>query len=153
MAGIKQFPQYDENPSKPEGITKKWRDLESYEREAVDSNTGEHFAFRPLKSTTVDVDTKVYTKVFNDALPSIKELNVPGLKVWCYLLANLKPHKDYVIVKEKECMKYCGYDGKSNYYRGLANLLENNIIYRMIGSDSVYYINVNYIFNGDRRKI
>ena len=68
----------------------------------MDLNTGEHFAFRPLKTATTTVDTKTYTKVFKDALPSIKELNVPGLKVWCYILANLKTNKDYVVIKEKD---------------------------------------------------
>jgi len=153
MAGIKQFPQFCENPSKPEGIEKKRRNLKNYEKEAVDCLTGEHFAFRPLKTEYTHVDTAPYTKLFNEALPSIKDLTVPGLKVWCYILANLKPNKDYVLIKEKSCMAYCGYDGKSNYYKGLANLLEKNIIYRMTGSESVYFINVNFIFNGDRKKL
>ena len=72
-------------------------------------------------------------------------LNTPGIKVLCYILDNLSMNQDYVYIPETECMKYCGYKGKSNLYKGIASLLELEVLFKKVGNSSEYFINTNYI--------
>lgn len=143
---------YKESPFKLEGIEIKSR-LSKVRGELMSSvSTGELFDLRSLpKQENIETDTKSYRKVYEDSFPTIKNFSIPELKVWCYIVQKLKPHKHTVEINYKELVEYTGYKTSPLIYIGLGDLIKDKYIAK---SDKkwVYYINSNKIFNGDRLK-
>lgn len=150
---LKDFESYKSNPTKIEGIVIKEYQLKPNETTMVNTDTGEVGIFRPAaKTKTLPHDTLEYVKVYTNALPQIKDLNTPALKVWTYILSNLTPKRDEVSIFMKDCIEYTGYTNPPPIYKGLVELLEKQFIFRKVGSDSIYFINSNIFFNGKRIK-
>lgn len=100
-----------------------------------------------------EIDTLPFIKLYLEAIDLLRDLSTPGIKVLCYILRNLKEGSAEIILPPAEVMQYNKWNTTVPYYRGIRDLLEINFISRQIGSNSRYYINVNLIFNGDRRKL
>ena len=147
---LSDFEAYRENPSLPIGIVS--RDIRD-EGEVMETVTadGEAFFVRKLgNARTVKNDTLPYKKVFNDAFPSISNFSSPGLKVWCFIVSSLQPRENEVFLSMEECKTYTGYTSDVAIYRGIIELLDKGFIYRKLGSNSSFFINVNMFFNGKR---
>jgi hypothetical protein len=148
---IKKHQAFEINPSLTdiEGIKEVTRNIKNQSELAVHTKTGELFELMPVKSLTTLTDSLTFTKVYTNSLSTISDLTVPGLKLLCYIMKNLKPGKDCIKLRADMCNKYCGYKTKLSYYKGLEELLEKNLIFRT-EDEYEFWININYFFNGDR---
>lgn len=144
---------FSENPStkKLKGVIV--RDIIKQEtlHKFVDQDSGDEKLFVELaREKKVKVDTLAFRKIFTDALPVIMKFKVPTIKVLGYILTKIEVGRDDVEVNMKECAAMCEYSSPVNVYKGLFELLQCEMIYRKAGHSSIYFINVNYIFNGNR---
>ena len=152
MKKITNYPSYKENPTHIEGIEKRTRVVGQNDvEEFVNTVTGESELYKKLGRTKeFDVDVAEFRKVFVAGLPVIKELSSPGLKVLTFVLFSLVPKRDEITILMHECSEFTGYSSMTNIYKGIAELLDHNILFRKVGSGGTYFINSNFIYNGSR---
>jgi hypothetical protein len=152
MKKISDFESYIDNPSTilEEDIKRVHYFTKGDVVEIVDNN-GEVVNYQKL-GTEVNkvIDQREYRKVYVNELVTLKELSASGLKVFCYILKNLKVKKDDITISIADCMEFTGYKSKVNIYNGIVELLDKQIIYRKVGTGN-YYININAIYNGARQ--
>lgn len=155
MKTITDYPTYEDNPFKMSDILtlkkRRYEDI-SERREIVLTDTGEMGVVTLYETHDKQGDYKEYRKIYVDALDKLSNLTVPGLKVFTYILSKLKISKDYIYIRSNEAMEFCGYTSKSDIYKGIANLLEQQLIARRVGMDGIYFINYDAFYNGSRLK-
>ncbi len=172
----KAYPSYEVNPSivimngVSEGEDKHNRNVKSKqqkeeerrEKEAkdmlvTDPHTGEQKTGVFIESAKAEeamptepfvYDSLPYSKWFDDL--DLSKLTMSAICVLQYIKERLKPKQDVVEIYSKECMEQFGWGSKSNFYKAIANLLENEVLFVKAGVESRYFLNVNKIHNGDR---
>ena len=147
---LKDFPSFKDTPFVPRGLVLSRSG--GYIHNFANMDTGEIQRGRILAEEKIK-DEKQYTKVFHEGIDSIKGLSTAGLKLFCYILISLKPKRDIIVLDQKEVLEFCGYKARSSFYDSAVELLEKNILARCTGTDNTFFINVNCIFNGDRRDL
>lgn len=114
----------------------------------VNDSTGEvsgHTAFMQF----VEVDEKQFAKLYLSNIAAFWDLSKPAIKVFTYIISNIRPNQDRLYFILEECIEYTGYKSKTMIFNGLAALLENRIIAR--GRTSFeFFINPMVAFNGNR---
>lgn len=113
----------------------------------LDNNTGEVFQTSFLRRMEVDEDR--FAKVYLENVALMHELNTPGIRVFSYFIKTAKPNSAEVIFRLEDCMEYCKYKSKATIYKGLAELINAQIIARG-WADNIYFINPLVFFNGNR---
>ena len=96
-----------------------------------------------------DVDKTRFVKVFFEGVKRITGLSKSGQTVFelVYAQTQEKPNADHIVLSP--------YDGKQagmserTFYRGVRDLLEKEILYAS-PADGVYFLNIRFMFNGDR---
>jgi hypothetical protein len=152
--GVSDFPTFENNPFHVIGLETKSIKEDPEGKTMVDESTGEYLKVINLGKNELKVfDNVKYTKLYDESISILKDFSSPTLKVWCYILTQLKPTKDEVVFNMQDCIKFTGYTASINVYKGITELLEKNYIARSIGKGGTYFINPNLFFNGDRRKI
>ncbi len=114
----------------------------------IDGNTGEvqgHQVF----AINQKVDTETFTKVFAEGFRSIIPLSKSGREVFGFITSIVKPNKDSVIFEMDECKEYTGYKTDKPILKGLAELIEFELIARS-KYHYRYFINPCMFFNGNR---
>jgi len=96
-----------------------------------------------------EVDRNQFVKIFTSEIRSLFELSTTGFKTFGYLLTCVPIGKASVYLHIPDIMEYCGYKSKKAVYRGLAELVQNNII-ALSNKPNIWFINPNIIFNGDK---
>lgn len=149
---ISHHASYDDNPSrkKLEGVEVKKLYKPGDVVRLVDDDASEVLLQHLGKKQVMKVDTKPFKKVFADAFPMIKDLSIPALRVFIYIMHTLEAKSDWVAFSYAECMEFCNYGSRNNVYKGLLELLNKSLIYRRAGEESSYFINVNRFYNGRR---
>jgi len=97
----------------------------------------------------IEVDEQQFAKVYLSQFQAFWELPKQSIRVFGYIIQQLKPSKDSFMFYIDKCMFYTGYKSKTQIYEGLTALLENNIIARG-QTEYEYFINPMIAFNGDR---
>ena len=98
---------------------------------------------------TEDVDPTKFVKIFLEGVKQIAGLSKAGMSVFEIVYAQTQENsgKDQIVLS--------AYHGKKaglserTYYRGLRDLLEKELLYAS-PADSVYFLNIRYLFNGNR---
>lgn len=97
---------------------------------------------------TETVDSEQFLKLYFAGVKALGGLNAFGLKVFEFVyystMNEISKDKIYLKFNTKE-MKI----SKATYYKGIMNLVENNFILPSLDTN-FYFINLNYLFNGDR---
>ena len=153
---IKDYQAFSENPVKPKGVKQVTRYVSGRQEEVVDIDTGEIGTFTSASTPVVSYkDSMPYVKLFSskEELHPINDLSTPAIKIFSFIISRLLPNKDEISIKYTEVMNLTKYTAKSAYYKGLSELLGKQFLYRKIGSDDTFFINVNLFFNGDRTKL
>lgn len=114
---------------------------------SVDTNTGETFDVRFCRRMYLD-ETQ-FVKVFLESLNSFYQLSNAGIRVLTYVLQHIKPNNDAILINREDCKNEVGYKTEKPIYKGLAELIQANIIARG-WTDNYYFINPLVIFNGNR---
>lgn len=154
MAGLKEFPVTKENPFTLIGLDTKVIIPYKSSNVAVNRDTGELFELNPfLEQKTVTVDLPTFTKIYHKSLPTVKDFSNSALKVYCYILNNIRINSDEIYMYMGELKEFTGYRTTANIYKGITELLEKQFIARATGSTEKYWVNANFLFNGKRQKL
>jgi len=145
------IPVYRTNPSIPskEDISKKRKSKIGNDRKGIiiDDGTGEILGNgAAVVYEWEDVDHERFVKLFLAGVKQVAELSRPGLAVFELVYSGLReaPGQDMVKLAFIETeMK------RSTFYNGLRELLEKGLLYRSPW-DGVFFVNIRYMFNGDR---
>lgn len=113
----------------------------------LDTNTGELIRTTFLRKKEVDVDK--FIKIFCNNVAQWADLSKPALKVFTWILKNLKPQADYVIINRDMILADIGYKSAETLYKGLRELVAADIIAKGM-VDGMWFINPMVVFNGDR---
>ena len=149
------FPVYRTNPSIPSttGIPTRSRRFQVPGGKAamiVDNSTGEIKGIGGMGFWwEEEVDSTRFVKLFLDGIRQAAGLSKPGIQVFevVYHQMREKPGSDEIKLNQ-----YVGRDhGMSDrtYQRGVRELLEKEFLYRS-PSDGVFFVNIRFMFNGDR---
>ncbi len=114
----------------------------------VNADTGETSHSKVLvESGYYDKDefVKIYAKNIKEAYG----LSVMAMKVFGYIADNLKKNHGEIYLFIPEAMKWCEYQTTVPIYKGLAELVSSRII-AMSERPNIWYVNPNFMFNGDR---
>jgi len=156
---ISNFKKNEENPFLKEAIevignnvVKRYKTATKTGEKAIlkafDEQTGEVLGYTHF-IRQIEVDEEKFTKIYLSNFSSFFDLKQNSMKVFGYILTQLRSNNDIIIFDREDCMKYTGYKGNATIFRGLAQLLENKIIARG-KADNLYYINPMVLFNGNR---
>ena len=156
---IGNFERHKENPFLEKaisavegGIVKKYKSATSYDQravlQAVDPKTGEllgHTSF----IRQVEVDEEKFAKIYLSNFSAFFDLKPSAIKVFGYILNQIKPGEDMFLFFIDDCIKYTGYKSYNPVYNGLNCLISSEIIARG-RADNIYFINPLVVFNGNR---
>lgn len=142
---------FKENPFKVEGLKRVSRNLKNGTQVVADTKTGELFEMTKVSELTTIIDESPYTKMYHRYAGIIKNLNVPALRLFVYIIINIGIKKDYVFLQRKTCLEFAGYNEKSkkSYYSALQELIDLGVIAEST-VDNKYWVNPNVLFNGSR---
>lgn len=101
------------------------------------------------------LDRRKYVKVFEELLPLIysSKLSLPATKLLFFIMDKLKPESDVVMFSIKVAASRLGYKSDKSVHEGLVDLIKLGVIARKTDSMEQFWINPQYIFKGDRRKM
>lgn len=154
---VTDFDKYEENPFMPKLIQdmtvrnkKQYLRSENGNKSMVvvhdDSQTPlAHTAFYEVE----EVDQNRFVKIYVDYFAAQRDLTTQGRNLLLYFMSLLRPSNDTIRVRIDEALKFLGYKNKKSYFMGLANLLEKDVVARTKYDDE-FFINPNFMFNGDR---
>lgn len=148
------IPTFKTNPFKVEGVETKSRNFNNTEVPAVNTETGEMYALRPIQDISVSVDTKPYVKNFREGLESaMLNLSHTECKIWFYIQLELKPNKEEITLDFHEVKEKFDWANTTGIYEAIRNLISKDFLAKSWKGNTTYWINVNMFFNGDRKKI
>lgn len=115
--------------------------------QAYDENTGEMLGQTVFMRTKM-VDTETFAKVYQAGFSAFADLKPSVMKVFQYIVSQLKPDNDRFFLFVEDIIEATGYS-KMTVYRALGHLCSREIIARGRG-ETDYFINPMYVFNGNR---
>lgn len=144
-------PIYERNPSIPkEGTIKKLKRQRLGDEQQgmlINESSGEIMGRgSAVTYEWEEVDKERFVKLFLDGLRQASGLTKPGLALFEIVYNELRgsPGKDTVTLSHLTSGL-----NRSTYYRGLKDLLDNDFLYRS-PFDGTFFVNIRYMFNGDR---
>lgn len=135
-----------------QNVVKKYKTASNTDQKAIlqayDPNSGEVLGQTQF-IRRVEVDEEQFAKLYLSNFSAFFNLKPPAIKVFGYILNQLKPNQDEFMFILDDCLSYTGYKGKASVFQGLGQLVENEIIARG-KTDFLYFINPMIVFNGSR---
>lgn len=120
--------------------------------ELADTETGEAFNGKTLKTIYKEYDAEKFIKVYLDNLKMMFGLSRTALNVLTLVFSKMRPNTTEVFFTIDEVQDYCSYKHYKSAHDGIIELINKNIIAR--GYMKVnYFINPAFAFNGDRLRI
>jgi hypothetical protein len=149
------FPVYRTNPSVPQAFnlptrTKRINVPGGKGSVIVDNTTGELKGIGGLGFWfEEEVDTTRFVKLFLDGIKQAAGLSKTGIQVFelVYHEMRANPGSDEIKLNHHVAKDHGMSD--RNYQRGVRELLEKEFLYRS-PSDGVFFVNIRFMFNGDR---
>jgi len=96
-----------------------------------------------------EVDASRFVKLYLEGIKEACALSKAGMQIFELVYHQIREHHGHDKI---ELSQYLAHDSGLNertFRRGLRELLEKEFLYRST-SDGVFFININYLFNGDR---
>lgn len=154
---IKSAQKYDRNPSIKDALESTRKgvrmigDKGGNSAYIVSSETGEQVG-AAFFATTQEVDKTQFIKLYADGIKSITGLSGTAMRVFEVVclqvsrqIANDKIYLHHSLQLDDKIKPI----SERTFWRGLSELVENKILY-LSTEKNHFYINVNYLFNGDR---
>lgn len=152
--GLSDFPKHERNPFMEEMLYMRAGRNKIVAAGKIygtyDQSTGEVQENNIMRSVIVErVDNEQFVKVFDAYLNTLFDLSKRASSVLKYLMNSLKFNDDSVLFSLKEAMKVTGYNSKETIFKGLAELVDKDVIAR---SDqfNLYFINPKVFVRGNR---
>ena len=149
------FPVYRTNPSVPQKDnlptrTKRYNVPGGKGALIVDNVTGELQGIGGLGFWwEEEVDTTRFVKLFLDGIKQAARLSKAGMQVFELVYYEMRANHDSDEIKLNLYVAKDRGLAERTYHRGVRELLEKEFIYRS-PSDGVFFVNIRFIFNGDR---
>ena len=148
-------------------MSKRLSDYESFKDNPFSLDADAEF-FKPLPSPTDDayvtkdgelvvkhdirfIDKKPYVKMFKEAVPIVGGLSSRAHRVLYYILGEVERLEDEVYLPALLIAERYDLKNSRDILSGIKELIEVDILARKAEKD-MYFINVRYLFNGDRVK-
>lgn len=100
-----------------------------------------------------EVDTEQFVKIFLSGIRQYSQLNKSGATLFEYVYKELSGNdgkdKDTVTINYLLVQRWMESISRRTYDRGLKELLDKEFIFRSLSTDN-FYVNIQYMFNGDR---
>jgi hypothetical protein len=150
IAERRGMPVYITNPSVPaknEGRSRRRQIGGETKGLVIDDGTGQILG----RGTAVayeweEVDSERFVKLFMDGVKQASGLTKPGLSLFEMVYKAMRERHGQDTVQLAHSMSGMQ---KSTYYKGLRELLEKGFLYNS-PYEGVYFVNIRYMFNGDR---
>jgi len=97
----------------------------------------------------IEVDEEKFAKLYLSQFASFWELTKPAIRVFGYVMSEIKPNQDRIILRMDKAKKYTQYKQESMIRTGLSSLISCGVIARSKYNDE-YFINPLVAFNGNR---
>jgi hypothetical protein len=100
-----------------------------------------------------ELDSEQFVKFYLDGIRQYARLNQPGINLLEFVCQQVSSKNSYN--KDTICLNYALANkwkpdlNRRTYSRGLADLLDKEFLFRSMLND-IYFINVRFVFNGDR---
>lgn len=147
--GIKDFSLYYENPSLPRGL-KQIRIVNESVTTIVHKPDGtENKETKGFPSFRF-VDEKPFVNVYDEWFKSEEKLSNSGMRVFRWICKHLPKDHDEVSLSPMMISKDLGYKTPKPVHDGILELLKLDAIYKKIGKQPIYFININLFFRGKR---
>lgn len=98
---------------------------------------------------TQKVDSEKFIKIYSSHISHLYDLSKTGNRAFGFVANELKPNTDKVYISYKDMMLYCGWTSLQMCYKGVKELISNDIICPHINS-GWFFINPKVLFNGNR---
>ena len=147
------FPVYRTNPSVPTDIRTRPKRFQVPGGRAsviVDHGTGELKGIGGMALWwDAEVDTAQFVKLFLDGIKQAANLSKTGMQVFelVYRQMQASPGSDEIKLNQYVARDHGMSD--RTYQRGVRELLEKQFLFRS-PSDGVFFVNIRFMFNGDR---
>lgn len=157
IATKRGFPIYDRNPSvpSPNGLPTRMRPVKianGNRAMIIGKDTGEllgdaHAAFFEMQA----VDQGQFVKIYLAGIKNTAKLTKAGMQVFEIVYNQMRenPQTDKIELNVYLAKKFGMEMSERTYQRGLRELLENEFLYRSPSAD-VFFVNIMYMFNGNR---
>jgi len=156
ISSKKGVPVYSENPSVPNPEDIKRRKAVRYGNEqkgfVVDGGSGEVLGIGGMGFYEFEeVDNAKFVKMFLAGIKQAAGLSKAGLTIFeiIYSAVQDTPNNDKVELSYYSASKKIHGLNDRTYQRGLRELLDREFLFRS-PSDGVFFVNIRYMFNGDR---
>jgi hypothetical protein len=151
------FPLYDSNPSVNNDIPTRIKKTEKGQTSMlsmITPDTGELVASGALLFVNEkETDSEEFVKLYKDGIRHMHKLTKPGYMIFVYVYDEVVGkngiNKDTIALNAYHIQKWDPAVSARTYNRGLHELLEKKFLFRSTTRD-VFFINVRYLFNGDR---
>jgi hypothetical protein len=158
-AKLTDYKKHLKNPFMEEAIervqgktVKKYRSASNTGEKAIlqafDPETGEELGHTSF-IRQIEVDEDKFAKIYLSNFSAFYDLGKQAIKVFGYIMTKLVIGQDMFIFLLDECKEHTGTKSKTVIYKGLAQLVEAEIIARG-PADTIYHINPMVVFNGNR---
>ena len=101
-------------------------------------------------------DRQPYIKIFTSGLENLMKLTGPGTKVLIWIMKNVRPKQDRVILVPGVVSKELGYKNTKPVHDAVKDLITNGVIARAYTGNRnspAYFINPTIFYNGNRRHL
>lgn len=151
------YPIYDENPSIAGrfSVSMRSKSLKNGQQAVmIAPDTGEvlgegTFGF----ITEEEVDNERFVKIYLDGVKQHGQLTKAGALIFEFVFTQISgmtgKDRDTVMLNHYIAQKWKPNLSRASYYRGMNELLDRGFLFRSPAAD-VYFINVRFMFNGDR---
>lgn len=97
----------------------------------------------------IEVDEDKFAKVYLNQFEAFWDLSKTGIRVFGYILKEMKPNNDRFYFDIEKCMDDTEYKSERSVFDGLLSLINAGIIARS-NKHYMYFINPLIVFNGNR---
>lgn len=152
--GISSIPMVDVNPWTPEGFHEIANETGGEEFRVFDKD-GKSFTLKAAIRINgkITKDRLPYRKLYFDQIQKIMALSPSGFKLFCYVLSRIERNRDEIVIDPILAVMYCKYKSRTQFYKGLREMVDNDFVIRKADTRMSYFFNVNVFFNGDRVKM
>lgn len=147
---LSEYPKHFQNPFVKNLVIKKRDKTVSFSRGLTlkDSDTDKEYETQMIHIRR-KVDNEQFIKLFNVQLKAILGLSDCSLKVFMFMISYLQVNNGEVFFDYEQCLEITAYRSHDTVYRALAELIANGMIARTKYHNK-YFINPEFVFNGDR---
>ena len=101
-----------------------------------------------------EIDTEQFVKIYLAGIRQYGKLTKAGASLFEFVYQVMSGReakdKDTITISLALAQEWNPKLAKTTYYRGLTELLDQGFLFRSYASNDLYFVNVRYMFNGDR---